>query len=484
MQPGVLFSKRRAGILLHPTSLPATIGNGDLGNQAKYFIDFLVSCGVSVWQMLPLGPPHADLSPYQAQSVHAINPRLINLEQLINKGWLKHDVDLSDRFSALTKAYNGFLHHAQPQQHQALQEFREQYADWLPDYALYRLLKTKYENASWTQWPSKYRDRKPDAIAKLQQEHAHELEFYVFEQFIAFAQWLEIKTYAAQKGIFLFGDMPIFVAHDSVDVWANRANFLLDKKGQPKTVAGVPPDYFSATGQLWGNPHYDWDYMQQDGFKWWLRRFEIQAVLFDVIRIDHFRGFEACWSVPAGETTAINGQWVKVPGRALFDFLTKHINLPLVAEDLGVITDEVVALRQDFDLPGMKILQFAFDSGADNAYLPHNHEPNSVVYTGTHDNDTTCGWFNSLPEHVKQKLYAYLHCQAADMPWALIESAYASVARLAIIPMQDILALDSEHRMNTPGTVDGNWRWRFEWSWLNEGTHACVRHLGQFYDRS
>ncbi len=493
MQNGELLSIRRAGILLHPTSLPHTIGNGDLGEQAFYFINFLVSCGISVWQMLPLGPTHDDLSPYQAQSVHAINPVLINLEKLIEKNWLAVDHNLPYeqdevsiklyRFKRLHEAFTGFQQCATEADKQAFEQFKTQHAAWLEDYALYRLLKSLHNNATWTQWPAKYRDRKAASINALKQQYVDEITFYCFEQFIAFGQWLAIKEYANQKGVYLFGDMPIFVAHDSVDVWANRKNFLLDKTGQPNVVAGVPPDYFSATGQLWGNPHYDWEYMLKDGFQWWLDRFRIQQVLFDVIRIDHFRGFEACWTVPADEKTAINGEWVKVPGIELFKVLRQHINLPLVAEDLGVITDEVTALREQFGLPGMKILQFAFDGGAANPYLPHYHEPNSVVYTGTHDNNTTVGWFDELPPRVQQHVCSYVQCDPHDIPWALISSAFASVARLAIIPMQDILSLDAVHRMNIPGTAEGNWRWRFDWNQLPEGVHERVKQLARFFDR-
>jgi 4-alpha-glucanotransferase len=443
--------------------------------------------------MLPLGPPHDDLSPYQAQSVHAISPVLISLDKLVESNWLQidhnppYDTDEAGikqyRLARLREAYAGFKQNALEAELQAFTQFKNNHADWLEDYALYRLLKSLHENVSWTQWPAKYRDRKKASIDALKKEYADEVDFYCFEQFVAFGQWLALKKYGNEKGIYLFGDMPIFVAHDSVDVWANRKNFLLDKAGQPTTVAGVPPDYFSATGQLWGNPHYDWDYMQKDGFQWWLDRFRIQQVLFDVIRIDHFRGFEACWSIPAGEETAINGEWVKVPGAELFETLRQHIDLPLVAEDLGVITDEVTALRERFGLPGMKILQFAFDGGSSNPYLPHYHEPNSVVYTGTHDNNTTVGWFHELPHHAQQHVCSYVQCDPPDMPWALISSAFSSVARLAVIPMQDILGLDTSHRMNIPGTAEGNWRWRFDWSQLPHGVHEQIRQLAQFFDR-
>lgn len=487
------FKKRRAGILLHPTSLPESPGNGDLGKQAYNFIDFLANTGLSVWQMLPLGPPHEDLSPYQCQSVHAANPALICLELLVEKGWLNafhlpqlpqlQDA-LNYRFARLKEARVGFKLHASATDKKAFEEFTEKNAFWLEDYALFRALKTDTRNAAWWEWDTALRDRKPQALHKAQKRLVELVEQHKFEQFVFFSQWLALKRYAHEKGVFLFGDMPIFVATDSADVWAQREYFRLDSKGHPTVVAGVPPDYFSATGQRWGNPHYNWEVMQADGFKWWIKRLETAQVLFDVIRIDHFRGFEACWEIPASDPVAINGKWVKAPGDELFTKLEKASTLPLVAEDLGVITEPVIKLRDKFGFPGMKILQFAFDSGPDNPYLPHNHIPNCVVYTGTHDNNTTLGWFKELPAATQQYMCEYLRTTPYEVPWNLIEVAFASVARLAIVPMQDILAADSDQRMNTPGTSEGNWRWRFNWSQLPVGISEKLKHWLKFYERT
>ncbi len=556
------FKQRRAGILLHPTSLPGTYGNGDIGKHAYRFIDFLVDCGISLWQMLPLGSPHEDLSPYQCQSVHATNPLLISLEHLVEKGWLSedsspnseaqikqelqrlarkgwyyddpderelshllefreefflqpdHEVAVRYRHARLKEARAGFEKNASADDRTAFAEFIETQAYWLEDYALFRALQTEHfkvlrrerlkalkeiqdddalearliaieEETGWWGWQEALRDRHPQALADARRRLEETIEQHRFEQFVFYSQWHDLKQYAHEHGIYLFGDIPIFVAEDSVDVWANRENFLLDAQGQPTIVTGVPPDYFSATGQRWGNPHYNWDYMQSDGFRWWITRLKSAKLLFDVVRIDHFRGFEASWAIPAHCETAVDGHWMQVPGHALFEALQQSdLDLPLVAEDLGIITDEVTALRDRFGLPGMKILQFAFDGGPDNPYLPHNHIEHSVVYTGTHDNQTTLGWFNELPTHTQQYVCEYLHTQPYEMPWPLIESAFASVAQIAIIPMQDVLALDGHHRMNTPGVEKGNWRWRFDWSQMPPGVSDKLLHFSHFYGRN
>lgn len=558
------FKRRRAGILLHPTSLPGSPGNGDLGRQAYRFIDFLADCGISIWQMLPLGPPHEDLSPYQCQSVHAANPLLISLERLIETGWLsegsiptsepelrhelrrlaqqgwyseeseerelaqrlehtpfregfcpqpENEVAISYRHARLKEARAGFEKYASEIDRTAYAEFIKNQAHWLEDYALFRALQAEHlkalkieclkalkeiqhqdalrarlielrDLAGWWGWPSKLRDRQPKALAEAQQRLSAIIEQHRFEQFVFFSQWHDLKQYAHEHNVYLFGDIPIFVAQDSVDVWAERENFLLDAQGQPTVVAGVPPDYFSATGQRWGNPHYNWNVMQANDFNWWIERLKSAQLLFDMARIDHFRGFEACWAIPASCETAIEGEWVKVPGDALFEKLRQIGTLPLVAEDLGVITDEVRTLRDKFGLPGMKILQFAFDGGNDNPYLPHNHIENCVVYTGTHDNNTTLGWFQEIPTSTQQYVCEYLHAPPYDMPWPLIESAFASVAQLAIVPMQDVLALDGHHRMNVPGVPTGNWRWRFDWAQMPAGATDKLRHFTNFYGRS
>jgi 4-alpha-glucanotransferase len=551
------FNQRRVGILLHPTSLPKTPGNGDLGQQAYRFIDLLADCGISLWQMLPVGPPHEDLSPYSCQSVHAANPALINLEWLVKKGWLSEDgspntpealerelqrlaqlgwyqadtltlelaklvestpfregfcplpereVAVRYRRARLKEARAGFNKLANQSDRSNYLDFVKKQQAWLEDYALFLALQAEHfqtlraeclkvvkettapdalktrltklkEKAGWWEWPQELRDRQPKALEVARKRLAIEMEQHRFEQFLFFTQWRELKQYAHERGVYLFGDIPIFVSEDSVDVWANRENFLLDQRGRPTVVAGVPPDYFSATGQRWGNPHYNWDYMRNNGFNWWIARLRSAEVLFDLIRIDHFRGFEASWAIPATCETAIEGRWVKVPGEALFDKLQQVGTLPIVAEDLGVITPEVTALRDKYNFPGMKILQFAFDSGPSNPYLPHNHVENCVVYTGTHDNNTTLGWFRGLTEQQRQEVCKYLHTTPDKMPWALIETAFASVARLVVIPMQDILALDERHRMNVPGVPMGNWRWRFDWSQIPADFNKRLRDL-------
>ncbi len=376
--------RRRAGILLHPTSLP----DGDFGPDAFRFIDFMAACGMAVWQMLPLGPTHDDGSPYQCLSVHAGNPRLISLEMLVQSGWLPAESPASDsteptdsaahRSSCLTQAYQGFMQRASAEEHAAFKSFLSQHY-WLKDFALYTALHQENAARSWLDWPVLLRDREPQALEEAHQRLADVIEQICFEQFIFFRQWYALKQYANERGILLFGDMPIFVAHDSADVWTHRHYFKLDQTGHPLVVTGVPPDYFSATGQRWGNPHYEWERMQADGFQWWIERITTQFALFDLVRIDHFRGFEACWEIPAQNPTAEGGRWVQVPGDALFGVLQeKFMALPLVAEDLGIITPEVDALREKYHLPGMKILQFAFEGGPTNPYLPHNHKKDSV----------------------------------------------------------------------------------------------------------
>lgn len=479
------LSRRRCGILLHPTSLP----DGVLGYAARHFVDFLVAAGQSVWQVLPLGVPHDDGSPYQCLSVHAGNPRLISVRRLYDWGWLpelsdpQEVDDTAAHRDLLEQAYRGFETAATAEQRRQFDEFCQQ-QDWLNDFALFQALREQYQHDSWLNWPAPVRDRDSQVLSKIMQQSAPAIRQSCFEQYVFYQQWHELKRYANEQGVLLFGDMPIFVAYDSADVWSERRYFDLDDQGQAITVAGVPPDYFSATGQRWGNPHYNWTLMQQDNFHWWLRRLASHLELYDVVRIDHFRGFESYWQIPATEETAMNGRWVKAPGAELFSVMHRHFHaLPVVAEDLGIITSEVDALRDQFNLPGMKILQFAFDLNPHNPYLPHNHIQNSVVYTGTHDNDTTLGWYQLLPDHQRQYMCEYLAVQDQDMPWPLIRSAYASVANTAMIPMQDIMALASEHRMNIPGTLEGNWRWRFSWDQLDEASAQRLYRLAALYDR-
>ncbi|MGE5241629.1 MAG: 4-alpha-glucanotransferase [Bacteroidota bacterium] len=485
----LVLDQRRAGVLLHPTSLPGGV-SGDLGAEAFRFVDFLAQSGFSVWQMLPLGPTHHDGSPYHSQSLHAGNPMLISLERLVERGWLEADAAPTARRGAsfhlarLGQAYEQFTQRAPETDQQAFEAFVNAEAYWLQDYALYRALRHEFAGQAWYEWPAPLRDRDPEALAAARIRFMDEIVRVCFEQFAFARQWTELREHAAARGVRLFGDVPIFVAHDSVDVWIHREYFLLDAEGRPTVVAGVPPDYFSKEGQRWGNPLYRWERMQRDGFRWWIERLTTEFRRFDLLRIDHFRGFEACWEIPAAETTAVNGRWVKVPGAALFDALTAHFGeLPLVAEDLGMITPEVNALRVRYGWPGMKILQFAFDSGPDNPYLPHNHDVASVVYTGTHDNDTTVAWFEELSAERQLSVVEYLGYQHEPMPWPLIRAALASVARLAIVPMQDLLGLGRGHRMNAPGTPEGNWSWRFSWEELAPDLADRLRRMMRMYGR-
>lgn len=479
------LQSRRAGVLLHPSSLPGPDAAGTLGADAFHFIDWLAAAGITVWQTLPLGPTHGDGSPYQCLSVHAGNPMMISLEELAKKGWLSDASRTSKtREASLREAFATWRERRSPEQRQEHEAFTAARKDWLPDFALFCALRAEAGHKGWTDWPPPLRDREPGALAAARQRLQNEIEFQEFLQHVFFQQWQAVRAYAHGKGILIFGDMPIFVAHDSADVWAHRHYFLLDRDGNPTVVAGVPPDYFSATGQRWGNPLYDWPALQKNGFQWWLARLRTQLEFFDLIRVDHFRGFEAYWEIAAKCATAIEGQWVKAPGAALFTAVKEAFgSLPLVAEDLGLITPEVEALRRSFDLPGMKILQFAFDGGPTNPYLPHNYEPNCVVYTGTHDNDTTLGWFNALAQDAQSRVWEYLGRPSDTMPWPLITAAYMSVGRLVVTPMQDFLGLGSEHRMNSPGTTAGNWGWRLSWSQVAPELASRVRRIGEIYGR-
>jgi 4-alpha-glucanotransferase len=488
-----LLKQRRAGILLHPTSLPGPFESGDIGHDAYRFVEFLAASGMSVWQMLPLGPTHEDGSPYQCLSVQAANPMLVSLHWLQDRGWLDlshHDATHHGRAfrqRCLLVAFETFNTKAGEDWKQKFTEFREQEKNWLRDYALFMAIKNQQQGSAWMHWPEKLAQRDTEALLQAETQLAPAIAQVEFEQFIFFTQWRELRDYARKLGVFMFGDMPIFVAHDSADVWAHRKNFLLDAQGQPVFVAGVPPDAFSETGQRWGNPLYDWNYMQQNGFNWWLQRFHTQRLLCDLIRVDHFRGFEASWYIPAQEQTAIHGEWVKVPGDKMLSALFNACSdLSLVAEDLGLITKEVEDLRHAFALPGMKILQFAFGGDATNPYLPHNHQILSVVYTGTHDNDTTLGWYRKLPDAVRHHVCDYFDVETTDdiaIVWRMIGACFSSVARLAVIPMQDAMQLDTEHRMNIPGTVDHNWRWRYQWTQVEPGLAHTLRDMLKLYGR-
>jgi 4-alpha-glucanotransferase len=482
MRQADIFQQRRSGVLLHISSLPS----GNMGDDAYRFVDFLQEAGVSVWQMLPLGPTHNDRSPYQCLSAHAGNPRLICRERLKAQSWAKADeLNESDISTLLAQAYAQFIRYAGEKAQQAFGKFCEQQQHWLDDYVLFQELRCLNQSMAWFNWPPELRDRQPEALEKVKSERKEAIDIRRFEQFIFFQQWQQLRTYANERGVKLFGDMPIFVAHDSADVWAEPHLFTLDETGQPTHVAGVPPDYFSETGQRWGNPLYEWSQHIEQNFDWWQRRLQTLLACFDLVRIDHFRGFESCWEIPADCETAVQGQWVKAPGEQLFDSLLASFGeLPLVAEDLGIITPEVTALREKYAMPGMKILQFAFGDDASNPYLPHQHCQDSVVYTGTHDNNTTLGWYQTLDEHAKAHLHAYLGESHEAMPWLLIRTAISSVSELAVIPMQDLLSLDGAHRMNTPGTTEGNWLWQFTWEMLDDGIAPRLRGLNELYGRS
>ena len=475
--------QRKAGILLHISSLP----DGTLGEHAFQFVDFLSESGVSVWQTLPLNMTHGDGSPYQCLSAHAGNPTFINMqklgENLVKQGlvlgselqvyndslYAELDANLKaeHRHKLLENAFTALSQHADSTEYIAYRKFCKKHNSWLKDFALFIVLRKHFNETSWNNWPEDYKKRDTRTLNLAKKRHEAEIDLIQFAQFVFFEQWSVLKQYANSKNIAIFGDIPIFVAFDSADVWANPNLFKLNKRCNMTVVAGVPPDYFSSTGQRWGNPHYNWSAMKNHGFKWWIQRMATQNKMFDMVRIDHFRGLQAAWEISANEATAMNGVWRPAPGYALLSAIKRHFKkMILVAEDLGIITEEVNALRNYFELPGMKILQFAFGSGDDNFYLPHNIEPNSVVYTGTHDNDTTLGWYLNLDGHAKHHLHAVLNNYEPDMPTALIDLALSTNGNLVVIPMQDILALDSTCRMNTPGTLGGNWTWRFDWQQL------------------
>ena len=492
-QTNDVMRNRRAGVLLHPTSLPGPLSNGDFGHEAYRFIEFISTCGFKIWQMLPTGPTHADKSPYQCLSAHAGNPLLISLTWLSDKNWLDvsqlstpHNLD-NYRIEALVLAAKEFNSVMDDDWTRRIETFKHDNSYWLDDFSLFMAIKEQHDGLPWYMWPVPLRDRLPAALDEARSELSEAISQVVFEQFVFFTQWHELRQYAHEHDVTLFGDMPIFVAHDSADIWSHRNCFLTGKDGELSYVAGVPPDAFSDTGQRWGNPLYDWEYMQKDEFSWWKERFKTQLKLFDLIRIDHFRGLESYWKIPANEDTAMNGSWTKAPGKeflaAMFDTFD---SLPIIAEDLGLITKEVIELRKLFNLPGMKILQFAFDGSASNPYLPHNHDHHCVVYTGTHDNDTTLGWCGSLCEASKAQLVSYVNCKNEDeasMLYSMVQMSLSSVCPLVILPMQDILSLDSSHRMNTPGTVEGNWRWRFSWEQIDPALSSTYNNLLSIYDR-
>lgn len=489
--------RRKSGILLHPTSLPGSGGIGSLGGEARCFVDFLAHSGQSLWQVLPLGPTAYGNSPYSCYSAFAGNPLLIDLATIAEEGDLSPDelnIELpSDRvdFPLVEKHKIGALRRAAAiffasGDNRRRDEFHDYCNNtfWLDDYALFMSLKEMYDGKSWQKWPNDLASREPSKIQQLKEEVGGAIGEHKYMQWQFTRQWLSLKRYANDLGIEIIGDIPIFVAYDSADVWANPQFFLLDEKGRPTVVSGVPPDYFSKTGQLWGNPLYNWDVLAFHGYGWWVERIRNDLKLFDIVRLDHFRGFEAYWEIHAMEKTAENGRWVKGPGTELFEVLIEQLGpMPIIAEDLGVITPDVEALRERFGFPGMKILQFAFDSGPGNPYLPHNHVRDSVVYTGTHDNDTTVGWFSGLSKKEKRPVLDYLNSDGRDIAVDLIRAALASVADMSVIPLQDILRLDSTARMNIPGTRSDNWSWRFPGEELREEYSARLRELTEMYGR-
>jgi 4-alpha-glucanotransferase len=475
-----LFS-RSAGILMHISSLPGKYGIGDFGGSAYQFVDFLQASGMKLWQFLPLAPTGYGNSPYSAYSAFACNHYFISPDVLVKRGYLtetdtastplfseetvEFDRVIAHKMTLLEMAYESFAEDKHEGDTKAFESFCTAQKSWLDDYALFMAIKGENNNDDWSKWSEGQRMKTASTMTAVKKKLASRINFHKFLQFEFNRQWLELKQYANSKGIKFVGDIPIFVAYDSADVWAKKEQFRLDDRGLPTVVAGVPPDYFSATGQLWGNPHYHWDVMKKSNFSWWGDRFTRMFELFDIVRIDHFRGFEAFWEIPFGEKTAINGTWVKAPGSALFASLRKKFgNVPIIAEDLGVITDEVTALRKESSFPGMKILQFGFEScNPQDAFLPHNYELDCVVYTGTHDNDTSLGWFRSVKRSSQEFTVQYLHANNEhELVWAMIESAFASVATMAIFPMQDVLTLGSEARLNTPGVAEGNWGWRLK----------------------
>ena len=484
---------RRAGVLLHPSSLPGREDNGDIGHQAYRFIEFLSQNNYKVWQMLPLGSTHDDKSPYQCLSSHAGNPALISLDWLIDKDWLDieklsgAESEASYRAKCLQEAGKKFYLLRDKYWNEQLEFFVKKHDYWLADYALFMALKVKNKNKPWYEWPSDERHYNKPVLNVLREELHSSIQQIIFEQFVFFTQWLEVRNYAKQHSVELFGDMPIFVARDSADVWSARENFLINHDGEMEFIAGVPPDAFSDTGQRWGNPLYDWEYMQGSRFDWWKKRFQTQLELFDMIRVDHFRGLQACWHIPQADDTAINGEWVEVPGlQLLTELFSTFDHLPLVAEDLGVITDKVIALKNKFELPGMKVLQFAFDGNNKNPHLPHLHELNDVVYTGTHDNDTSLGWALNTENYNMDYFESYtasLDDNSEKVVLTLMRLAMASVSFLCVIPMQDILMLDSSARMNTPGTVGGNWSWRFDWPQIKPDINQQISQFMTLYQR-
>ena len=492
--------ERSAGILLHPTSLPGRFGIGELGYTAHRFADFLAGSGQSIWQILPLGPTGYGDSPYACFSAFAGNPLLLNLDWLASEGDIgKSELHSAPRFpddhvdfgraigwriGLFPRVAQRFRQQATGERRADFDRFCSENADWLDDYALFRALKDAHGGAVWNTWDPALAARRPEALADARERLADTVFTHCYLQYQFFRQWDDLKRHANAQGIRIVGDIPIFVAFDSADVWAHPDLFFINGQFQPTVVAGVPPDYFSKTGQLWGNPLYRWDAMAADGYAWWVRRFRQTFRTVDIVRLDHFRGFAAYWEVPADETTAINGQWVEGPGAKLFAALRAALGeLPIIAEDLGLITPDVDALRQQFEFPGMKVLHFAFTTDGTHPYLPHNYEPNCIAYAGTHDNDTTLGWYHTREAKERAAVHRYLGPMGEPIHWAFARLAYASVADVAIVPLQDVLGLGGEARMNTPGKASGNWGWRFRELALTRELSGRLLDLALTYGR-
>ena len=473
---------RSSGVLLHPTSLPGPHGSGDLGAAAHHFVDWLHSAGQRLWQMLPLGGIGPGNSPYMSSSAFAGNLLLIDLLELQQRGWLAaaalaqppagdvHRIDFATlvpwRMQCLADAASRFASHAEAADRQDYEAFCAAQADWLDDYALFMALCEANDGADWCDWPAGLAQREASALAQAHRQQQGRTDFFRFCQWCFFRQWAALRAHAHARGVKIVGDAPIFIAYQSADVWARQDLFELDPTGRPSVVAGVPPDYFSSTGQRWGNPLYRWPAHAAEGYAWWIQRIRRTLALVDVVRIDHFRGFADYWEIPASEPTAVIGRWRPGPGMALFDAIAAALGpVPLIAEDLGELSPAVTALLRATDFPGMAILQFAFGGGAKNTFLPHNHHHHSVVYTGTHDNDTSTGWWaRSASDAERHHARAYLGSDGHDMAWALMRAACASVANTVVHPMQDILVLPAGCRMNQPGSAAGWWVWRFDWS--------------------
>jgi 4-alpha-glucanotransferase len=491
---------RASGVLLHPTSLPGPHGSGDFGPGAYHFVDWLVGAGQKLWQILPLGGIGPGNSPYMSTSAFAGNVLLIDLDELRSRGWLpaadlvidrafdEQRLDFARvvpfRIERLNTAARAFARNASADERADFDAFCERQKSWLDDYALFMTLANQFGWRDWSDWDAPMARRDAAALAAAAANNPGGVAFWKFCQWCFFRQWLNLKAYANQRGVEVIGDAPIFIAYQSAEVWARQDLFDLDANGKPTVVAGVPPDFFSETGQRWGNPLYRWRAHAKEGYAWWVERIRRTFELVDIVRIDHFRGFAGYWEIPANEPTAVRGRWLPGPGAPLFKAIANALGpVPIIAEDLGVVTPDVVALRKKFNLPGMRILQFAFDGGSDNAFLPHNHEPDTVVYTGTHDNDTTVGWWSSAKPEERRHAGDYLNTDGAEIHWDLIRAACASVADTAVHPMQDVLGLPTEQRMNYPGKSEGYWEWRFSWDQVQPEHAQRLKALCVLYGR-